>query len=282
MSRKKLFLKMLWAAPMMLTQNFRILPDFIIIGAQKCGTSSIYFNLRKHIWVSSALTKEIHFFDNNYKKGINWYRRHFPSECYRKIARSLLNKNIITGEASPDYIFHYYAPGRIYSTLPDVKLLVFLRNPADRAYSHYQHYLRQGLENLSFEEALGKEDERLGGELEKMKANPDYYSFNYHHYSYRTRGIYIKQLKRWMEIFPRNQFLISSSEDFYRDPDTVYQEILDFLGLPALRPGSFSKYNVGKKYAGMKNSTRKKLIEFYKPYNQKPYEFLARDFKWDI
>lgn len=282
MNRKKLFIKGLQVIPMALTQNFRILPDFIIIGVQKCGTSSIYFNLRKHRWISSALTKEIHFFDNNYNRGINWYRRHFPSEYYRKIARSLLNKNIITGEASPDYIFNYHTPQRICRTLQDVKLLVFLRNPADRAYSHYQHYLRQGLENLSFEEALEKEDERLGGELEKIKADPDYYSFNYHHYSYRTRGIYIEQLKRWTAIFPRKQFFILSSEDFYRDPDTVYQEILDFLGLPAWSPGSFEKYNVGKKYTGMKNSTRKKLIEFFKPYNQKLYKFLNIEFDWDI
>ena len=166
--------------------------------------------------------------------------------------------------------------------MPDIKLLVLLRNPADRAYSHYQHNLRLGMEDLSFEEALEKEDERLAGELEKIKADPDYYSFNYQQYSYKTRGIYIEQLEHWMSIFPRQQFLILGSEDFYRDPDTVYQETLDFLGLPAWSPGRFRKFNVGKKYEGMKDSTRKKLVEYFKPYNGKLYEFLGMDFEWDI
>lgn len=281
MSRKKLFFKSLQSVPRALTQNFRVLPDFIIIGAQKCGTSSVYFNLRKHKLVCPALTKEIRFFNSNYDRGINWYRKHFPLKLSRVIARSLLSRNIITGEASPDYIFHFHTPGRIHKALPDVKLIILLRNPVDRAYSQYQHYLREGVENLSFEGALEKEDERIGGELEKIKSDPYYYSYKYRQYSYKKKGIYLEQLKHWMGIFPGQQFLILGSEDFFRDPEVVYQKVLDFLELPVWSPESFGKYNVGKKYEGMKDDTRKKLIEFYKPHNQKLYDFLERDFGWD-
>jgi hypothetical protein len=194
----------------------------------------------------------------------------------------LFNKDIITGEASPDYINHYHVPRRIRALLPGVKLLVFLRNPVDRAYSHYQHYFRQELEGLSFEEAIENEKERLKGELEKIKADEDYYSFNYHHYSYKTRGMYYQQLRKWMDIFPREQFFISSSEEYYKDPDSVYQKILGFLGLPAWSPRDFKKYNVGKKYNRMNKNTRKKLIEHFMPHNQKLYDLLGERFEWDI
>jgi hypothetical protein len=282
MNRRKLYLKLLQAVPGTLTRKQRILPDFIIIGAQKCGTSSIYFNLRKHKWISPALTKEVHFFDHNYNKGPGWYRKHFPTRHYRKISKTLFNRDIITGEASPDYINYYHVPQRIYNLIPGIKLLVILRNPVDRAYSHYQHYYRQGLEELSFEEALECEERRLEGELEKIKADENYYSFNYHHYSYKARGMYFEQLRKWISIFPREQFFISSSEEYYRDPGSVYQKMLDFLEVPEWSPKEFGKYNVGKKYNRMNKRTRKKLIEYFIPHNQKLYDLLGERFEWDV
>jgi len=281
MKSRKLLFKMIQAIPGTLTSRLRILPDFIIIGVQKCGTSSVYFNLKKHPCISPALTKEIHFFDNNFHKGIGWYRKHFPTRHYIDIARHLSGRKVVTGEASPDYILYPHIPRRIYETVPGVKLLVFLANPADRAYSQYHHYLRKGLENLSFEEALEKEEVRLKGELEKIQSSPGYYSFNYEHYSYISRGMYIDQIKRWTAVFPRRQFFIESSEDFYKHPEKVYSKILDFLELPGWLPKSFGKYNAGKKYEKMKDGTRKMLIDHFKPYNEKLYEFLGRDLGWD-
>ena len=138
------------------------------------------------------------------------------------------------------------------------------------------------MECLTFEDALEKEEERVRGELEKIKADENYFSFNNSFFSYLSRGLYARELKRWMEIFPREQFFISSSEEYYRDPDAVYQNMLDFLKIPPWSPRDFRKYNVGKKYDRMKQSTRKDLVEYFRPHNQELYRLLGREFDWDV
>ncbi len=258
----------------LLTSHIRVLPDFIIIGAQRCGTTSLYNYLSQHPCVVPALVKEVHFFDINFHKGIHWYRSHFPTflEKYKQ--------NIITGEASPYYIFHPHAARRIFKIIPQVKLIVLLRNPVDRAYSHYHHEVRIGAETLSFEEAIEKESERLKGEIKKMLENENYYSFNHQHYSYLSRGIYIDQIKVWMSLFPKEQILIIKSEDFYANPSAVFRRVLEFLNLPIWEPKEYKKFNYAN-YPKMNPATRKRLIKFFEPYNQKLYEYLGVNFGWD-
>ena len=104
----------------------RRLPDFLIIGAQKCGTSSMFAYLNQHPQMKLPDVKEIHFFDLNYSNGLDWYTSHFPPAS--------LSHRMVTGEASPYYLFHPHVPERVRLHCPDVKLVVMLRNPVDRAY----------------------------------------------------------------------------------------------------------------------------------------------------
>jgi Sulfotransferase domain len=263
----------------MLTGRLRIAPDFVIIGAQRCGTTSLYNNLKKHLYIVPALKKEVHFFDINFNKGADWYRAHFPSYIY-KYTKRIGGQNFITGEASPYYIFHPHAPKRVAELLPQIKLIALLRNPVDRAYSHYHHEVRIGYETLSFEEAIAREKERLLAEATKMQEDEDYCSFNHRHYSYLSRGIYIDQLKNWMQFFPSEQVLILKSEDFYNDPPTVVARVLEFLGLPNCRIENSGKYNYHP-YSKMDTTVRKDLIAYFEPLNQALYDYLNVDFGWN-
>lgn len=264
----------------LLTSPSRLLPNFLIIGAQKCGTSSLYMYLTKHPYISPSIRKETHFFDYNFKKGILWYRAHFPSILYKNYVKYKMNKEIITGEATPYYLFHPHAPKRIYSILPEVKLIVMLRNPVDRSYSHYYHQVSRSREYLSFEEAIQKENERLNGEIKKMMEDEHYFSFNHIHYSYLSRGIYVDQLKIWMSLFPKKQMLILKSEEFFNNPCQIFHQVIKFLGLPRWELKDYRKYNVGN-YPPMNVAVRKQLIDFFNLHNQMLTDYLGMNFNWD-
>ena len=262
-----------------ITGRFRILPDFIIIGANKCGTTSLYDYLIQHENIHSALWKELFFFDRYYPRGMNWYRANFPF-IYKKFFKEKFSKEkFITGEASPTYLIHPLTPKRIQKELPKVKLIVLLRDPVDRAFSHYQMEKRLGYETLSFEDALEIEEKRLEGEREKMIEDENYFSYDLQKFSYLTRGIYIDQLKNWLEVFPKDQLLVLQTEEFLENPSKIYKHVLKFLGLPETDLKSYKKLNVGN-YNTMDKKIREKLIEFYKPYNQRLYKYLKTNFNW--
>jgi len=263
-----------------MTCRFRVLPHFIVIGAQKCGTTSMYKYLIKHPSIISAYRNEVHYFDQNFKKGICWYRSNFPSSLYMKYFQKI-SKNIhITGEASPYYIFHPLVPKRVFDLLPKIKLIALLRNPVDRAYSHYNHEMRKGRETLTFKDAIDKETERLSGESRKMLRNKNYYSYNHHRYSYLARGIYINQLKVWMDFFPKEQILIIKSEDLFNKTQEIMNQVTDFLNLPQRKMSDNKKYNVFK-YQKMDPKVRIRLSNYFRPHNQRLYKYLDRDFGWD-
>jgi hypothetical protein len=258
-----------------LTSPLRVLPDFLIIGAQKAGTTSLFQTLSSHPGIAGAAGKEVHFFDYNFQRGERWYRAHFPTVLARWSGRFKL-----AGEASPFYVFHPLTPARVAQFAPQAKLIVLLRHPVERAYSHYHHQVRLGLEPLTFVEALDQEAERLIGEFEKLLADATYYSFNYQNYSYLARGMYADQLTRWFRFFPRYQFLILKSEDYYADPEPVVARVLEFLDLPAGPPLPTHAVNTGD-YEPLKPALREALVDFFAPHNERLYDLLDRDFGWD-
>jgi hypothetical protein len=260
------------------TSPIRVLPDFLIIGAQKSGTTSLFNSLVNHSCVVKPIWKEIHFFDNFYNRGINWYKSCFHTSIFKYYQRIQSQKKVITGEATPYYLYHPLCAQRISKILPNVKLIVLLRNPIDRAYSHYAMSVRQGWENLSFEDAIKFEQKRLEGEKEKIIQNENYFSFKDLAYSYLCRGIYVNQLKTWMGLFPRNQFLVIKSEEYESFPEKILNDVLNFLHLPK-EIVIHEKQNVGT-YEKMNESTRKILSDFFKPYNEELYKFLDVDYHW--
>lgn len=268
-----------------ITSSIRLLPDFIIIGAQRGGTTSLYAYLSQHPQIAPAATKEVHFFDNNFQKGVSWYRTQFPSSIEKSIAKNIGKQNFITGEASPYYLFHPHVPGRVAKVVPGIKLVVMLRNPVDRAYSHYYHEVELGHEKLSFEEALAQEEARTHEECARIAADQRYRSYNHQHYTYLSRGIYANQLQRWLNLFPREQLLVIKSEDFYTEPDSIFQQTLTFLGVRTMgqRPSQwYQQYNHSTyKQAKMDFYIRKRLIAYFEPHNDRLYKLLERDFGWD-
>jgi len=275
-----------------MTSSIRVLPDFLIIGGQRCGTSSLYYYLTEQHCISSAATKEVHFFDDFFANGIKWYRAQFPTRAYKYYVEGMRHHSFLTGEASPYYIFHPHAPRRISAVLPHIKLIALIRNPIDRAYSQHWLEVKGRYETLSFEEAMKCEQDRIAGEREKMVNDENYHSFKHRRYTYLTRGIYIDQIEYWLNYFPREQFLFLKTEDLYSNPASIVKQTLEFLGVPGSEIDTnkeYKKYKVPSK-TGYKTKdsapkmdpiTRKYLVEYFKPFNARLYEFLGRDLEWD-
>jgi Sulfotransferase domain len=262
------------------TSRFRLLPDYLIIGAQRAGTTSLYKYLSRHPGVGAALLgKGAHFFDTNYSRDLGSYRAHFPTRAHKWYVKRRHDLELVTGEASPYYLAHPHAPYRIAEALPDVKLIVLLRDPVERAYSQYQHELARGFETLSFEEAIDREPERLAGEVEKMRADSSYDSFSLQHHSYLTRGRYAEQLETWYSLFPREQILVLASEDFFGDPDRIFRRVLEFLGVPSVSLPRYERFNP-RRYEEMGEAMRRRLTEYFAEPNARVYELLGVDFGW--
>jgi len=174
-----------------------MLPNFLIIGAMKAGTSSIHLCLKEHPEIFMPELKEIHFFDWDlrYKKGKHFYERFFnASRNYKAI-----------GEATPTYLSSIKAPGRIYNIIPEVKLIVSLRNPIDRCISHYRMDYQSGKTRLPLYEALNKERK------------------------YLEMGLYYKHLLRYLKYFKKEQFLYVFFDDLDKNPKKFYKSIYRFL-----------------------------------------------------
>jgi hypothetical protein len=255
------------------TATLRRLPDFIIIGAQKGGTSSLFSYLNQHPELTLSFVKEVHFFDVNYSHGIKWYKSHFPFK--------FIHPNFKTGEASPYYLFHPLAAQRVYRHCPFVKIIVLLRNPVDRAYSHYIMQHKKQIEPLpTFEEAIQTEDERLSGEIEKIRNDPQYFSFNHQHYSYLMRGLYFQQISEWLKIFPYNRFLFLRSEDFFNNTQNELQKVYNFLEIPLFIPPDLNPENTNS-YPPMEENTRRILEQYYADENKKLACLLGNQFLWE-
>ena len=261
------------------TGGMRLLPDFVIVGAQKGGTTFLYDLLVKHPFVKSAKLKEIHYFDEHFARGLWWYRSHFPLQIDRYVARQK-QQTFITGEASPYYMLHPHSLRRMADIIPHAQLIVLLRNPVDRAYSHYHHQVRKKRETLAFEDAIAAEASRLQGELEKMLEDESYFSFNHRHFTYLERGKYIEQLQSLEQFFDKRQILILKSEDLYGNTILSLKKVLDFLNLPEWTPKKLKALNVGR-YSNLERETRDKLQAYFAPYNQKLYEYLGCDLGWE-
>lgn len=257
------------------TAGLRALPDFIVVGAQKGGTSALNFYVAKnHPSVRRSMRKEVHYYDRNFDKSLLWYRAHFP-------LRAALGDGVITGEASPYYLAHPHAPRRIASVQTDVKLIALLRNPKDRALSHYQMSVRKGRETLSFDEAVRREEERIAGEWDRMVEDETYESVTYRAFSYKHRGRYAEQLRRYLEFFERDQILVISSEAMRQDTPAGLRRVCDFLAIPYAEHFREAGPRHTRSYSrSMSEETERYLEEYFAPLNAELYELLGEDFRW--
>lgn len=259
------------------TQSRRALPDFIVIGAQKAGTTSLGIYLKQHPQLIRSKKKEVHFFDGGrnprfdvYDEGLPFYRAHFPLSFQLTTRQKVF-------EATPIYLFYPMAPQRLYETLPNVKVIVLLRNPTDRAISHYFHSRRKGREPLPIADAMQAEDERLKKTFEQ--ANYRDPSFRFH--SYKARGLYEQQLKRYLQYFPMQQLLILNSKELFAQPHQALHKVFEFVGVDAsFEINDLRARNAHKRPEPVPSAVREELNSFFQPYHRPLYELVGQDFGW--
>ena len=266
-----------------LTAPGRMLPAFLICGGQRCGTTSMYRALAAHPAVLKAvLHKGVHYFDVGYRRGPRWYRGHFPlRNTADRLSRRLGGVPVQTFESSPYYMYHPLAAPRIAADLPGVKLLVLVRDPVERAYSHHAHEVARGFETeRDFARALALEPARLRGQTERLAEDPYAYSFAHQHHAYRARGEYVRYLHRLAAAVGRERIHVVQSEEFFADPEPVYDAVLDFLGLPHLRYPAFERHNARPRANPMDPVLRQDLAAHYAPFDDRLAEWLGREPVW--
>jgi hypothetical protein len=258
----------------------RLLPGFIIAGAERCGTTSMFAVLRQHpaVFNGTLPRKEVHYFDNKYGRGLAWYRCHFPLTLRARLAARGAGTPVAF-EATANYMFHPLAPERIHRDLPGARLLVMVRDPVERAYSAHAHQVGFGYETEPFERALELEDSRLEGEAERIADEPGYESLAFDHHTYRSRGYYADQLDRLASIFGRDQIHVVDSGDFFADPGPCYDRVLDFLGLLHHGRPAFTPQNTRPR-APMPDSLRAELEEHFRPHDERLAAWLGSEPSW--
>jgi len=226
-----------------ITSPHRSLPDFVIIGAHKAGTTSLFEYLCQHNSVLTGPWKETRFFDKYYGQGIDWYRAFFPlkAQCTGHEAGDVAVRRL-TGEATPEYLFDPRVPARIHHHLPNVRLIVVLRDPRYRAYSDYQHQIDFGWNPApTFRCALKDELNRMAA----MNGGPpdEWYDSDDAAHSYLWRGHYAEQLERWLAYFPRERIHVLRTEELKSDPTRVARELEQFLDIPHCSSARLGRLN---------------------------------------
>ena len=281
-----------------MTNKFRILPSFLIIGAAKSGTTSLYAHLIEHPNIIPASMKEVQFFQYLRNTKTSFYRSHFP----------IKRKNLITGEATASYFPHPFVPARVHKLLPLVKLIVILRNPVERAYSSFHYKVKLGEQIAeNFEDAIKTELKRI--EIENTKPEFKIGNAKYDHpsFSYLRHGLYAQHLEKWLKFFPKEQLLIIHTKEFQNNTEITLAKTFDFLGLPKYKIKSVDKKKIRKifsrggyesdvtqktgsrtqtlfneqNYPEMKSETKKFLCNFFKPHNEKLFKIIEKRFDWN-
>ena len=253
------------------------LPDFLIVGVQKGGTTSLYNYLIQHPDVVPASRKEVHYFDRNVHRSLNWYKAHFRNAARQKKS----NSRIITGECTPYYAVNPYIPEKIAKIAPDTKIIFILRDPVERAFSHYKHNVNRNLyeKPVTFSEALSFEEQIVPRVLDEMRLERNCYHTDHDIYSLRERGHYVEQIQTYEEYFPEKVFILTT-EELSEAPDKVLGKLCEFLGL------TFYDFNIKKVFNRNPQSFERdcRSIELLKAYflehNKNLETYLKKELNW--
>jgi hypothetical protein len=251
------------------SRDARALPDAMVIGAMKSGTSSLHYYLTQHPQVVPPLRKEVHYFDLNFGRGESWYRANFGRAGQHGV-------NI---DSSPYYLFHPQVPQRAHALVPEARLIVLLRDPVRRAYSHYWHERDKGREPLSFEDAIAAEPDRVSRDHERLANGEIERSEAHQYFSYLARGRYAEQLERWLRVYPREQLLVLRFEDLAQEPLPVVNSSLHFLGLSPMAAAKVEPRNT-RKYPPIDPATAERLRDYFAPHGAALEALLGERMRW--
>lgn len=252
--------------------RWRVLPDFVILGTQRGGTTSLFDYLARHPQVFPAFRKEVHFYDLHYSRGLDWYRAHFP------LVRQM-SEGHVTGEATPNYLVHPEAPRRLQSVTPDARLVVMVRNPIERAHSSWRLLSQRGLETASFGDAIAREQRESDPLIGETSGAPEKVGTALK-FLYLAKSRYADQMERWLEYFPLERFIVIASEDMFGQPLKVFFNLSEFLGIDPWDPTSFPALNRTAP-TSIDPGLRQELTDYFRPHNRRFEELLGRTFDWD-
>ena len=263
---------------------FHVLPDFLILGSGRCGTTSLVeLYLRSNSNIIPSNNNEIFFFDIHYNKTLNWYRLFFPTYL-KKYIRKISGKKTLVCDATGNYFFHPYAPKRIKKILPDVKLILMMRNPVERTISQYRTQVRHGRQNLSLEEVLEREHRLFEKEFQQFLENDDLQRDVDTKISLIARSRYSEALERWLEYFDKSHFLFLNSDEYFKNPLNEYNRVLNFLELPSETPNVTGKRGIvppgAYKNIQLNDKTREELKNYFEPWNNKLFNLIGEKFDW--
>lgn len=263
------------------TARMRAMPDFLIVGAQRAGTTSLHrYLLQSPNVLPARFTKGVHWLDVNYHHDADWYRTHFPLRVSIERRAEQLQSRVITGEGSPYYLFHPAVPQRIAAALPaTTRILVVLRDPVARAWSHYHHEVARGFEHLDFEAAIEVEAPRLAGEEQRLLAEPTYHSFAHQHHSYAARGRYAPQLQRLFDAVGRDRVLVLESHDLRHSPQVACDRVADHLDIPTWQLADTTAHNA-RRYTGIPESLKSSLGHRFRSDNERLFSLLGQHWNW--
>jgi len=262
----------------MLTAPARMLPDLIIVGAQRSGTTTLFRMLSEHPQViRPTVSKGTAYFDLNHQRGLRWYRAHFPL----KLVAGARNpgKRSLTFESCGYYMFHPLAADRIAQALPDAQVVVLLRDPVDRAYSAHRHEFRRGFETLGFDEALQHEEARLDGEEQRLREHPLAYSFEHQHHGYLARSRYVGQVRRLFETFGRDRVLVMDAEALFSDPEGEFTRLCEWLRIDPPAEVGHEQWNAAPRDP-LPPERRAELTDYFAPYDEELATLLGRPLTW--
>jgi hypothetical protein len=269
-------------------------PSFLVIGAQKCGTSALYEYLSKHPDITPAPIKEIHFFDQDttYGRGLTWYHSHFPLPFK-------LGPQAICFEATPSYLYRPASAQRIHDYDPGIKLIVLLRNPVDRAYSQWNMYRIMLSKNRQLlYRASSDSDEAIRRWVDRILSSDSFFELNKvlreelemilsgddnPEPSYIRRGLYYEQMIRYLKYFDRDQIFVIDSRSLMRNPVSVLNSVTEFVGVSShdWRREKFPLIQARPYQEDMSAKTRTMLHDFFSPHNEKLYQLLGHNFGWE-
>lgn len=263
------------------TASWRARPDFLLIGAKRGGTTSLWRYLSEHpdvldLFPRPENLKGMYYFDEQFDRGDRWYRSHFPARLRRDRPFGV---RTVVGEATPYYLYHPLAPVRAHLVVPDAQILVVLRDPVERAYSHYKERCANDTEPLSFAAAVAAEPDRLAGEADRLVAEPGSVSFFHRHCSYVDQGRYAPMLERWFAAYGRDRVHVEISEEMYAAPQATFDRVTDRLGIRRHRLHDTAAHNA-EPARDFDAATRAELVELLAPDVRATEVLLGRDLPW--
>ncbi len=253
------------------TSRWRPLPNLLILGGQKCGSTSLFNYLIEHPTVQRGRTKEVHFFDLQFARGERWYRAQYPM--------SREESDLIFPDATPYYLFDPRCAERAARIVPGAKLVALLRCPVERAYSQYRHSFSRGYEHRTFSVAIREEMQQIDP-TQPLAAFPGESAKQHRQRSFVRRGIYAPQIRAWLDHFPREQLLLLDANAFFTETEKAMRTVTDFLGISPLNQRFTKVFKKGTAGSGIEPEDENRLRDFYAPHNAQIIDSIGFEPSW--